>query len=346
MTVRVATVLSAREWEPNLVAHAHETASIRIVLRAFQPSDLETRAADIDVVVASGDVSWVTPRQVTTWKRLGLGVVGVFPAGDQPAADLLTHGGANEVVPDTLDSESLVQAIRFVAPRALAPANEELGIVTVVVGARGAPGCTEIALAYALSRSAATSTVLIDLDLMAPAIAIRLGLPPRPDIADVADTVRIDGVIDLQDLHSFESLSVITGSHRKGQSGITETMVQGVVDAARGEFDEAIVDLGAVEPGNTVVAEADRAVIVVDASAIGIVRAAQLTAEWVGPTPYVVVNRVNARGSVDAVEAVKRWTGLEPVAVIPEHHKVRQASISARRPHRRLCRAMAGVGTR
>jgi septum formation inhibitor-activating ATPase MinD len=181
---------------------------------------------------------------------------------------------------------------------------------------------------------------------MAPAIAVRLGLPPRPDIADVADTVRIDGAIDRQDLHSFEGLSVITGSHRKGQSGITETMVQGVVDAARGEFDEVVVDLGAVEPGNTVVAEADRAIIVVDASAIGIVRAAHLTAEWVGPTPYVVVNRVIARGSVDAVEAVRKWTGLDPVAVIPEHHKVRQATVAARRPHRRLCRAMAGVGVR
>jgi Flp pilus assembly CpaE family ATPase len=344
MTVRVATVLSAREWEPNLVAHAHETAAIRIVLRAFQPSDLESRAADIDVVVASGDVSWVTPRQVTTWKRLGLGVVGVFPAGDQPAADLLTRGGANEVVPDVIDAESLVQAIRFVAPRALEPTTEKLGTTTVVVGARGAPGCTEIALAYALSRSAATSSVLIDLDLAAPAVAVRLGLPPRPDLADVADTVRIDGVIDHGDVHTFERLSVITGSHRNGQSGITETMVHGLIDAARGEFDEAVLDLGAIEPGNAIVAEADRAIIVVDASAIGIVRAAHLTAEWVGPTPYVVVNRVNARRSSDAVAAVRRWTGLEPVAVIPDHQKVRQATISARRPHRRLCRAMAGVG--
>lgn len=344
MTIRVATVLSARDWEPNLVAHAHETAAIRIVLRAFQPSDLESRAADIDVVVASGDVSWVTSRQVTTWKRLGLGVVGVFPAGDRPAADMLTRGGANEVVPDGIDAESLVQAIRFVAPRALKAASENMGTVTVVAGARGAPGCTEIALAYALSRSTATPTVLIDLDLAAPAIAVRLGLPPRPDIADVADAVRAEGVLDHHDLHTFERLSVITGSHRRGQSGVTETMVQGVVDAARGEFDEAIVDLGAVEPGNVMIAEADRAIVVVDASAVGIVRAAQLTAEWVGPTPYVVVNRVSARGSADAVEAVKQWTGLEPVAVIPDHHKVRQATIAARRPHRRLCRAMAGVG--
>ncbi len=344
MSVRVATVLSAREWEPNLVAHAHDTASIRIVLRAFQPSDLESRAADIDVVVAGGDVSWVTPHQVTTWKRLGLGVIGVIPPGDRPASDLLTLGGADEVVPDTVDAQSLVQAIRFVAPRVVAPASRDLGTVTVVAGARGAPGCTEIALAYALSRSVPVSAVLIDLDIAAPAIAVRLGLAPRPDLADVAEAVRIDGAFDHSNAHVFERLSVVTGSHRKGQSGVTETMVHGVVDAARGAFDEAILDMGAIAPGNSVAAQADRAIIVVDASAIGIVRAAQLTAEWMGPTPYIVVNRVNARGSADAVTAVRQWTGLEPVAVIPDHYKVRRATLAARRPHARLCKAMAGLG--
>lgn len=344
MTIRVATVLSARDWEPTLVAHAHETASIRIVLRAFQPSDLETRAPEVDVVVAGGDVSWVTPRQIMTWKRLGMGVVGVYPDGDQPAADVLTKGGANEVVPDGIDPDALVQAIRFVAPHAAAPVHDDRGTVTAVVGARGAPGCTEIALAYALSRAATNDVVLVDLDLSAPAVAVRLGLPPRPDIADVADTVRVEGDIDRNDLQVFDGISVITGSHRQNQAGITQNMVQGVVDAVRGGFDEVVVDLGVTGPGNAVVADAERAIIVVDASAVGIVRAAQITAEWVGPTPYIVVNRVNPRASADAVEAVRRWTGLEPVAVIPNHHKVRQATVAARSPHRRLRRAMAGVG--
>ena len=89
MTVRVATVLSAREWEPTLVAHARDTASIRVVLRAFQPKDIESHAGEIEVVVASGDVSWVTPHQISTWGRLGFAVVGIHPAGDGPAASLL-----------------------------------------------------------------------------------------------------------------------------------------------------------------------------------------------------------------------------------------------------------------
>ncbi len=343
MTVRVATVLSAREWEPNLVAHAHETAAIRVVLRAFQPSDLEARAGDIDVVVAGGDVAWVTQRQITTWKGLGLGVVGVFPAGDQPAAELLTKGGADEVVPDIIDPQALIQAIRFVAPHARAPVNDRRGAITVVVGARGAPGCTEIALAYGLARSKDRNVVLIDLDLMAPAIAIRLGLPPRPDLADAADSVRSDGAIDRKALRMYRGLSVITGSHRPGQPGMSPTMVQGVLDAARAEFDEVIADLGAIEPGNETVAEADRAIIVVEASAVGIVRVAQITSRWVGPTPYVIVNRVHPRDAATVVDAVRTWTGLEPVAVIPDHHKVREATVAARPPHRRLRRAIARV---
>jgi hypothetical protein len=98
----VATVLSARDWEPNLVAQARETASIRIVLRAFQPKDIESHAGEIDVVVASGDVSWVTPHQISTWCRLGFAVVGIHPAGDVPAASLLELGGAAEVLPAAL----------------------------------------------------------------------------------------------------------------------------------------------------------------------------------------------------------------------------------------------------
>ncbi|MFV1999585.1 MAG: CpaE family protein [Acidimicrobiia bacterium] len=343
MTIRVATVLSARDWEPQLVAHAHDTAAIRIVLRAFQPSDIERHSTDIDVVVAGGDVAWVTPRQISTWKRLGLGVVGMFPMGDQPAADLLEAGGANEVVPDTINPEALVQAIRFVAPHAQTARTDDRGTITAVVGSRGAPGCTEVALAYSLARAISRATVLIDMDLDAPSIAVRLGLAPRPDIADAASSVRVDGGIDASAIRTYEAVSVITGSHRPGQPGISAIMTQGVLDAARNEFEEVVVDLGAIQPGNDIVAEASRAIVVIDASAIGIVRAAQLTSAWVGPTPYVVLNRVQPHKVNDAIDAVRTWTGLEPAAVIPDHQSVRRATIAARRPNRRLTRALAGM---
>lgn len=81
MTLRAATILSAREWESDLVAHTRETASLRLVLRAFQPGDIEARADDIDVVIAGAEVAWVTPTQIRSWRRRGLTVLGIYQIG-------------------------------------------------------------------------------------------------------------------------------------------------------------------------------------------------------------------------------------------------------------------------
>ena len=52
MTPRVATVLSARDWESGLVALARDTAEVRLVLRAYRPEEVEEEAHRLDVVVA------------------------------------------------------------------------------------------------------------------------------------------------------------------------------------------------------------------------------------------------------------------------------------------------------
>lgn len=344
MSIRVATVLSAREWEPGLVAHARDTAALRVVLRAYQPADIEARANEIDVVVAGGEVAWVTPRQVATWRRLGFGVIGVHPAGDAPAAHLLERGGANEVVPDTIDVVALVQAIRFVAPAFEQVHAQSRGRVTAVTGPRGAPGCTEVALAYASILSNSDSTVLVDADLSAPALAVRLGLPARPDVTDAADGVRADGSIASDCLHRVGSISVITGSHRPREGRLRDTMVSGVIDAAAAQFDEVVLDVGTDSDGSTLVQESDAVLFVVDASAVGVVRAAQITSHWMGPQPILVLNRVDVRERQQVVEAARRWTGLEPAAVVLERRQVRRTTAAARMPDRRFVRAIAAVG--
>ena len=345
MSIRVATVLSARDWEPGLVAHARDTAALRVVLRAYQPTDIEARASEIDVVVAGGEVAWVTPRQVATWRRLGFGVIGVHPVGDTPAAHLLERGGANEVVPDTIDVVALVQAIRFVAPASEQVLAQSRGRITAVTGPRGAPGCTEVALAYASILGNAGSTVLVDADLSAPTLAVRLGLPARPDVTDAADGVRADGSITSDCLHRVESISVITGSHRPGEGRLRDTMIGGVVDAAAAQFDEVVLDVGTDPAGSTLVEESDAVLFVVDASAVGVVRAAQITSTWMGPQPVLVLNRVDARERQQVVEAARRWTGLEPAAVVPERRQVRRTTAAARMPDKRFVRALAPVGT-
>lgn len=344
MTVRVATVLSVRDWEPNLVAHARDTASVKVVLRAFQPRDIENSVNDIDVVVAGGDVAWVTPHQISTWRRLGLAVVGVVPGGDHPAASLLELGGAAEVLPDTTDMATLVQAIRFVAPRHKVEESALRGTVTAVVGARGAPGSTEVACAHAFSLAREGPTILIDADLSGPALAVRLGIAPRPDLTDAADSVRSEGALDSSCTRTVRDLEVIPGSHREGEAPIRDAMLAGLVEAAASQYPNVILDVGSTPLADDTLDIVDAVLLVVEATPVGIVRAAQVTSSWFGPTPAIVVNKVASSNRSEVIEAVRRWTGLDPVAVIPDRNRVRRNSAGGRLPDKQFTRSLSHVG--
>ncbi|MFQ5948700.1 MAG: hypothetical protein ACE5KX_07560, partial [Acidimicrobiia bacterium] len=118
MTPRIATVLSARDWESDLVRLARDGALVRLVLRAYRPEDLEKDAERVDVVVAGAETSWVTPARVAAWRRAGLRVIGIYAAGDHPARDRLEAGGADEIFPDDTPLPVILQAIRFLRPAA------------------------------------------------------------------------------------------------------------------------------------------------------------------------------------------------------------------------------------
>ena len=339
MTARVATVLSAREWEGGLVAHARETAQVRLVMRAYQPEDVERGRDDIDVVVAGAETAWVTPAQIAAWRRDGLRVVGIYPVGDMPARDMLEAGGAHELLPDDTPAAAILQAIRFLRSAATAPVAAATGQVVAVTGARGAPGRTEVALALAWNWAYAHRTVLIDLDVEAPAVAVRLGRTPRPDLTDVADAVRATGEIPRDGLQKIGPLALVVGSHRPGEPPLRPALAEEVVEAAAGSFERVVLDLGPAHPDDRLVKRADHAVLVADAGPSGIVRAARVAAEWSGPPPGLILNRVSGKGG-DAVAAARKWTGLDPVAAIPAKRAIGDAARSALPPHRSLRRRL------
>lgn len=348
MTVRIATVLSAREWEPDLVAHVREAATARLVLRAYLPTEIHDRADDLDVVVAGSDVAWVTPARIEGWRRLGLGVVGIHPPGDLPAAEMFERAEVDEVLPDDVPPEAIVAAARFAATLhtgiGVAPREGPSGRLTVVVGPRGAPGCTEVAIATAWNLGRRSRTLLVDLDLEGPALAVRLGLPPRPDLTDAIDRVRADGVLPDDAVHRLGPLDVLVGSHRPGLPELRRSAIDDVVEAALHRYDHVVCDRGHVRPDDLVLKRADDALLVVDAAAVGIVRAAVVAGEWAGPAPRVVLNRVAAGRRGEASAAVRRWLGLDPVVVVPDHPKIRAAALSAHPPDRRLRRLLAPIG--
>jgi hypothetical protein len=65
-----------------------------------------------------------------------------------------------------------------------------------------------------------------------------------------------------------------------------------------------------------------------------------------GPTPEVVLNKVQARHRDDVIAAVTRWTGLEPSAVVADRPAVRRKVSAARPPDRSLTRSLAGIAAR
>ena len=339
MTLRVATVLSAREWESRLVAASRDSAAVRLVLRAFLPDEVLDRSGDLDVVVVGSETPWASAARLAAWMRGGLRVVGIHPVGDRPAADRLGSAGVDLVLPDDLSADAMLREIRLLEPAASRPAPAHP--LLAVTGAAGAPGRTEVALGLAWLAAGKGGVVLVDADLAAPGTAVRLGIPPRPDLADAVDEVHETGTIPDRVIHPAGRLRVITGSHRSGEPPLRPEPVFDVIEAARTAA-RVVADTGAWPQGGEIIKGATTAVVVAEASPTGIVRAAALLGEWAGPPPRLVLNRATGRRT-DAVAAARRWTGLEPATTIPFRRDVMMAARRGGRPDRVLLRHLTAL---
>jgi MinD superfamily P-loop ATPase len=343
MTPRVATVLSARDWESGLVVQAKETAEVRLVLRAYRPEEVEEEAHRLDVVVAGAETTWVTPARIAAWRRRGLRVVGIFPCGDGPARQRLVAGGADEVLPDDTPAGEVVRAIRLLRPAAALAEPQATARVVAVTGPPGAPGRTEVALALAWGWAARCRTLLLDLDLDAPALAVRLGRPPRPDLVDAAEGVHETGALPPRAVMEYGHLGLVVGSTRRGDSTVPPHLVTDVAAAAGSLAQLVVLDAGARRGDDPLVKGADLAVLVAEASPVGLVRAARLAADWAGPRPWLVLNRVHRPHAAEVVAAARRWTGLDPAALVPERAAITDAARAARPPARALRHALRGL---
>ncbi len=340
MTPRVATVLSARDWESGLVVQAKETAEVRLVLRAYRPEEVEEEAHRLDVVVAGAETTWVTPARIAAWRRRGLRVVGIFPCGDGPARQRLVAGGADEVLSDDTPAGEVVRAIRLLRPAAALADPQPTARVVAVTGPPGAPGRTEVALALAWGWAARRRTLLLDLDLDASCLAVRLGRPPRPDLVDAAEGVHETGALPPGAIMECGPLGLVVGSTRRGDASVPPHLVTDVAAAAASLAELVVLDAGARRGDDPLVKGADLAVLVAEASPVGLVRAARLAADWAGPRPWLVLNRVHRSHTAEVVAAARRWTGLDPAALVPERAAITLAARAARPPARALRRAL------
>jgi len=123
----------------------------------------------------------------------------------------------------------------------------------------------------------------------------------------------------------------------------TRIPVEDVIDAAAASYEHVVLDLGVAVPDDPLLKRVDHAVLAVDGSAVGVVRGARLVAEWAGPPPALILNRVEPSDRSQIIDAAKKWTGLEPLAVLPSRPRIRSASLEAKPPDRKLRRMLDGI---
>jgi MinD-like ATPase involved in chromosome partitioning or flagellar assembly len=336
---RVATVLSAREWESSFAGIARSTSLVRLVARAYEPEDLDRRANDLDVVVAGAETAWVTPTAIYRWRRKGLGVLGLHPPGDRPGRRLLTIGGADEVLPDTTPPERLLHVVRTLRRMDLTNPPETAGLVAVT-GSRGAPGISEIALALAWGLAEeGHRTLLIDLDRNGPSLSVRLGLQPSPDVAHAVDEVLYSGTFP-STVNQVGPLALLAGPPASRTGPLTSALINEVLHAASGPFRQIVVDLGVGEPDDPLLYRASSRILTCEATPKGLIRAAATVEHWAAPPPMLVLNRTPGNDQDDAVRAARQWLGLDPKVVIPQLPEVQEASRIAAPPSAELVRLL------
>lgn len=301
MRPAVATVLSTRAWEPAFVRLARSSALARVVGRAWEADTIDAVAPE--VVVVGAETGWLGRGIVDAWQRSGRSVMGVH--GSEVERRALVRVGVDQVAGDDDVEHLLIAACRAAIPPAPAAP------LIVVSGPRGATGKSTVALAIARALPGAT---LVDGD-PDPNLGPLLGLPPGPDHDELARA--LTGTSTVPGIHTAAGTRVLAPLGRLPDTVVSCLRAQGPVVLDRGPF-----------PSTRLPRSASHTVFVVEATAVGLVRAAGALRQWEGTPPTIVLNRVpgDRRASVRACRAA---TGLEPGAVIPESDRPLTAADAA-----------------
>lgn len=283
MRPAIATVIGAG-WEPRLVEHARATGLARLVGRCCDLAGLTDVAHRADAVFIGSESHWLTHADIghlAAETRL----IGV--ASDAPGARLLGQAGLTDVIDAATPPAGMLSIALSARPHAT-------GRLIEVTGPRGAPGRSEVALALAYALGGGVR--LVEVDAAAPSLGLRMGLVPS----------RLRAVADLGDV-SLDPAPV-------GTDPVSVDQLVAHVARTRSMSAVTVLDTG---PDSTLhrMIDLDQVVFVGEATDVGVVRLARLCDVWLGPTPRLVINRYRTDQDL---RRVRRATGLEPSAVIPD----------------------------
>lgn len=308
MRPSVLTVVTAADWEGDLVAAARTRGLVRVVGRCRNPFEVEERLAGAQALVIGAETAWLSSALIRRWRAAGTTVIGMVEPGDRPGAELLAAGGVDAILPHTEPPGRVLTAIVSTAGPSAAAAVDTAATATVV-GPRGAPGRTEVALALAWAAAGQRRTLLVELDSDAPGLGLRLGLEPGPGLD------RCDPALGVAPLYRrCDRLELLTLP--PGVGPLSRSLSTRVVESAKTEFGCVVIDAGPTTPG-ALGMSTGTPVLVVEPTPTGLVRTARMVAGWDGPPPLLIANRT-AVSDGEAVRAIRSATGLEPVAIIPE----------------------------
>lgn len=336
-----------------------------------------------DVALASATLHRLTPATALAVREAGLPLLLL---ADPPLAE--RYAGLAEILPlDTppddlrvalvaADGRGPVGTSRSSRPRDRAPhalprgtASEPAlvpvrdGRVIALVGGKGSPGVTTLAVALADALAGRRRGVLlIDADLRLGSVGAHLDLDPRRGLFTLAYGTRggpeewvrrLDE--EVQDGPGFLVLGGIERPAQRAQVG--EEVIAAALAAARTRFAEVVVDAGAVMAGLTVLASeaalrrADQVVLVAvpDLAGLWHARTARdLLVDALGVSAdrlALVLNRRRGRAHRPADE-VGRAFGLPVLAVIPDDVRAADRAMEEQIPLTRVRRRGAARAVR
>jgi Flp pilus assembly CpaE family ATPase len=378
-TVRVLLAVSEPERERRLIATL-ASGGLMLAGRCLDAATLVEQAhGAADVALVTATLHRLTPATALAVREAGLPLLLL---ADPPLAE--RYAGLAEILPVDMPPDDLRVALvaaagrgpagtagsrhpRDRAPRGMSsepslfPVRE--GRVIALVGGKGSPGVTTLAVALADALATRRRTVLlVDADLRLGSVGAHLDLDPRRGLFTLAYGTRggpeewvrrLDE--EVQDGPGFLVLGGIERPLQRAQ--VSEEVIAAALAAARTRFAEVVVDAGAVMAGLTVLASeaalrrADRVLLVTvpDLAGLWHARTARdLLVDALGvPTDRLtlVLNRRRGRAHRPP-EEVARAFGLPVLGVIPDDVRAADRAMDEQLPLTRVRRRGAARAVR
>ncbi len=342
----VALVFSPEGWVEQLHRHLADHGGARIRQIVVEPSTL--RDEEFDVLVVSHRWPALTPVLVRRVQEAGARVLGVFDRDEPAAREHLARIGVDAIVGADVALRSFVEAIRAVGPEHGERTRRTVvrdhfdeptaGVGIVAVGGPCGGGKTELSVAIAMALAdRGCSVVLLDADVHAAAIAIRLRLPLHANLRTAVATLQAGGDV-ARSLVSFGRVAVLPGSVTSGHAHFEPAEVLSVLSELHHRYDHIVIDTSGVpgEPlGRALLGAAN---VALGISAAGPVELSRLVSWTTDAAPSfaarlsLVINRApkDAYRRGEVVDELGRAVAAPVLALLPFDERVVRAAWDAR----------------